>query len=170
MKSALKEETENQARKIQNEVSGYLSEQLTLLKEADISEELYCSTGIGRHIRHTRDFIERFIEGQVHGEISYTQRDRTSFNQVRIMKEKEYGYEKLENSLQAFSNLNIEEEFVLVNGEFGSFEASILSELDRIGAHTVHHFGTIRTILDYEGVEYNPKLGLSPDTYTNTSR
>lgn len=133
------------------------------------------SSGVGPHLRHTLDFVRRFLDGLSAGRIDYDMRARDPLEEVDPQHAKA-SLQILLNRLDALTDFDPTES-VQVRHDVPAALIACADPSDRpwtsssrgrellfVLSHTIHHYALMAMSLRHHGVDPGPEFGVAPST------
>lgn len=133
------------------------------------AENLYATSGIGRHVRHVVDHFRALQAGIESGIVNYDVRHRDSDMEQHA----DLGLDEIQDLISWLRNSTTDEtpvevvsEISCLHDESKQFQSNIRRELLYLINHTIHHAAYAALIARQHGVEPDAGIGLAPATAT----
>lgn len=128
------------------------------------------SSGVGPHVRHVLDCVQRLLDGLATGRVDYDRRERERLLEVdpRHAARRLWALARHVRALAGSDPTRPLEVRMEVAPEVPDARAcarsSLARELSYVLSHTVHHYALAAVLLRHQGVEPGPELGVAPAT------
>lgn len=136
---------------------------------AGTAENLYATSGIGRHVRHVVDHFLAFQAGMESGIVNYDVRHRNSDMEQHAdlgLAEIQKLVLWLQGSAVDETPVEVVSEISCLHDESRQFQSNIRRELLYLINHTIHHAAYAALLARQHGVVPDAGIGLAPATAT----
>jgi len=123
-------------------------------------------SGIGAHLRHCQDFLDRLLIGVESGEVNYAQRDRDARYEV----DADYAVARLRETsarLGALAAVPVDRPLKVRSDSLPNdppLDSTLGRELEFVLSHTIHHYALIAMCMRHFGVVPEEEFGVAPST------